>query len=74
MWLFETTFWHVLSILGKVLTVVGFIGMFVLGTDMNYNENIMNVFVGLIVVGALCFCAMALAMLIAMWFFKEIKK
>lgn len=47
--------------------------MFIVGNDMDYNETVMNVFVGLIVAGALCFCAMALALVIAMWFFKEIK-
>lgn len=73
MWLFETVFWQVLTLLGKVFLIIGFIGMFIVGNDMDYNETVMNVFVGLIVAGALCFCAMALALVIAMWFFKEIK-
>lgn len=73
MWLFETVFWNVLVIIGKILLVIGFIGMFVTGNFQDYNETVMNVFVGLIVAGALCFCALALAMVIAMWFFKEIK-
>lgn len=73
MWLFETLFWQVLTVLGKLLMAVDFIGMLLLGSFPDYNETVMDVFVGLIAAGLICFCAMALAILINMWFFKEIK-
>lgn len=72
MWLFETLFIRVLSVLGKILTSIGFIGMLVVGNFQDYNETVMNIFVGLIVAGVICIGAIALAMTINQWFFKEL--
>jgi len=72
MWLFETLFMRVLSVLGKILTSIGFIGMLVVGNFPDYKETVMDVFVGVIASGVICFGAMALAMTINQLFFKEL--
>lgn len=58
--------------LGQLLLFVGFVGMLAVDATVDYDETVMYVFQGIFAAGLICFFALALALIINIWFFKEI--
>lgn len=72
MWLLETLFIRVLQEFAKILSSIGVIGVLIVGNIEDYNETILNIFMGVLIAGLICFGAIALAITINLWFFKEL--